>query len=99
MEEIQITALSSRGQIVIPQSIRDRLCLKEGERFAIAGSNNTIVLKKIDMPTKEQLICELDKIAKEGRKRLEAKGIRNEQDIVDLIHKNRAIKNAKKNSV
>jgi len=89
MENIEITALSSRGQIVIPQKIRDKLCLKEGERFAIVGDKGTIILKKIDMPTKEQLICELDKMAKEGRKRLEAKGIRNEQDIVDIIHKRR----------
>jgi bifunctional DNA-binding transcriptional regulator/antitoxin component of YhaV-PrlF toxin-antitoxin module len=35
MENIEITSLSSRGQIVIPQCLRYRLKMQEGEKFVV----------------------------------------------------------------
>ena len=52
MENIEITSMSSRGQIVIPQGLRERLKLNEGEKFIVIGQDNTIVLKKVEMPSK-----------------------------------------------
>ena len=83
---IETTKMSSKGQIVIPQDIREEIKAKEGTIFAILGSNDTIILKKIETPSKEDLIRDLKEIAKEGRRRLESKGIK-ESDIPDLIHK------------
>ena len=51
MIETEITKLSSKGQLVIPQTIREHLGLKEGELFAIAGEKDTIVLKKLNAPS------------------------------------------------
>ena len=51
MAKIQITGMSSRGQIVIPLDIRERLGLKEGEKFVVVADDDTIVLKKIAMPS------------------------------------------------
>ncbi|MBI3032042.1 AbrB/MazE/SpoVT family DNA-binding domain-containing protein [Candidatus Woesearchaeota archaeon] len=51
MGTFEVTSLSSRGQIVIPQGIRDRLSLYEGERFIVIGEDDTIVLKKLEMPS------------------------------------------------
>ena len=51
MEKLEVTSLSSRGQVVIPQGIRDKLSLYEGERFIVIGEDDTIVLKKIEMPS------------------------------------------------
>ena len=51
MESIEITSMSSRGQIVIPQRIRDQLNLLEGEKFIVLGEDGTIVLKRIEMPS------------------------------------------------
>lgn len=51
MENIEITSVSSRGQVVIPQKLRDKLRIREGEKFIIIGEDNTIVLKKIEMPS------------------------------------------------
>ena len=50
MEKIEITSVSSRGQIVIPQSLRDKLKIREGEKFIVIGEDNTLVLRKIEMP-------------------------------------------------
>lgn len=51
MEQIEITSLSSRGQIVIPQGVRDKLNLHEGEKFVVIGENDIILLKKLEVPS------------------------------------------------
>jgi len=89
---IETTKMSSKGQIVIPQDIREEINAKEGTIFAILGSNDTIILKKIETPSKENLIKELTQMAKEGRKRAEKLGIK-ESDIPDKVHKIRKGKN------
>ncbi len=54
MSKITITTLSSKGQIVIPKTIRDLLGLKTGEVFALFGENDTIILKKLSIPSTEE---------------------------------------------
>ncbi|HLD72822.1 MAG TPA: AbrB/MazE/SpoVT family DNA-binding domain-containing protein [Candidatus Nanoarchaeia archaeon] len=51
MDGMEITSLSSRGQVVIPQGIRDHLHLQEGEKFIVFGEDDTIVLKKLEVPS------------------------------------------------
>ena len=51
MAQIETTCMSSRGQIVLPKELREKLCLKEGEKFVVIGEDGTIVLKKIEMPS------------------------------------------------
>ena len=46
MEEIAITRISSKGQIVIPQEMREDL--KEGDKLVIIKNNGQIILKKAD---------------------------------------------------
>ncbi len=89
--DIEITKMSSRGQIVVPQDLRKEMKAKEGTLFAVFGSNDTIILKRIKVPSKEKLIEELDRIAKAGRKRAEKLGLK-EEDIPKIVHKIRKIK-------
>jgi len=51
MDKIDVTSMSSKGQVVIPLDVRTRLGLKEGDRFAVMGENDAIVLKRISMPS------------------------------------------------
>ena len=51
MEKLEITSMSSRGQIVIPFDVRKELGLKEGEKFVVVGEDDTILLKKVSMPS------------------------------------------------
>jgi len=85
---IEIVKMSSKGQVVIPQHIREELNAWEGSVFAVVGSKNSVVLKRIEMPSKDDLIKDLEKIAKEGRKRAERLGIK-ESDVPLLVHKTR----------
>ena len=88
---IETTKMSSKGQVVIPQDVREKIEAGEGTIFAVVGTKDTIVLKKIQTPSKEELIKELSKIAIEGRKRAEKLGIK-PGDVSDIIHRHRKIK-------
>lgn len=55
MSEVELTKLSSKGQIVIPQTVRDELSLREGETFAVVGREDTIILKKVEVPSKMEV--------------------------------------------
>ena len=85
---VEMIKMSSKGQIVIPQNIRAEICASEGTMFAVMSGRDSIVLKKIAMPSKDELICELRQIAREGTKRAQKIGIK-EKEIPDLIHKAR----------
>ena len=78
--------MSSRGQIVIPQDIREELKASEGTIFSVVSAKDTIILKKLLTPSKEELIKEMGAIALEGRKRAEKLGIK-ESDVPELIQR------------
>ncbi len=73
---VETVKMSSKGQIVIPQDIREEVKAKEGTVFAVIGSKDTVILKKIVTPSKNELIRQLTTIAKEGKERLIKKGIK-----------------------
>ena len=85
---IETVKMSSKGQIVIPQDIREDMNASEGTVFAVIGSSDTIVLKKMQTPSQEDLIKELEIMAKEGKKRLIKKGIK-ESDIPKIVEASR----------
>lgn len=48
------TRLSSKGQVVIPEEIRDRLGLKEGTQFVVVGERDVVILKLIAPPAMQE---------------------------------------------
>ena len=86
---VETVRMSSKGQVVIPQDVREELNAGSGTVFAIVGTRDTVVLKKISTPSKEELISDLEAIGREGKRRLQKKGFK-ESDIVGLVHKIRA---------
>jgi AbrB family looped-hinge helix DNA binding protein len=51
---VATTRMSSKGQVVIPEEVRDTLHLKEGVQFIVVGRDDTVVLKVISEPSVEQ---------------------------------------------
>lgn len=86
--ELETVRMSSKGQIVIPQDMREELRADEGTLFMAMRNGDTIILKKIETPSKEELIKRLHETAKFGRAKLEAKGIK-EEDIPAIVEKSR----------
>lgn len=50
MASYTTTRLSSRGQVVIPEEIRNDLGLKEGDQFIVIGQGDAVILKAITPP-------------------------------------------------
>lgn len=83
---VETVKMSSKGQVVIPQRIREEVNAGEGSIFVVLSSKDAIVLKKIEMPSKEALLKELEKMAKEGAKKAEKLGIK-ESDVPAMIER------------
>lgn len=73
MSEPATTRMSTKGQVVIPEEIRNRLGLRPGSRFVVIGQGDVVMLKTISAPSLEQfdhLISEARRSAKRaGMKR------------------------------
>ncbi len=85
---VETVKMSSKGQIVIPQDIREEISAEEGTLFVVSSSKDTIVLKKIIMPSKSELIKTLEEMAKDGKRHLQKMGIK-EKDIPRIVERSR----------
>ncbi|MGI0041163.1 MAG: AbrB/MazE/SpoVT family DNA-binding domain-containing protein [Nitrosopumilaceae archaeon] len=50
LEDPEITTMSEKGQVVIPQELRKHLGIKPKTRFVVFVIGNNIVMRKLDMP-------------------------------------------------
>ena len=78
------TKLSSRGQIVIPEEIREDLHLKEGDQFVVIGKGDTVILRSIAPPS----MGEFEDILTEARQSAKKAGLK-KSDVRAAIKKAR----------
>ena len=87
MADLATTKMSSKGQVVIPESIRRRLKLKSGSQFVVVGDNDVVILKAIAPPS----LAEFDSLILEARRQGKQSGIK-KPDIAAAIKKVRVKK-------
>jgi len=63
---MEVTKISSKGQIVIPQKIRTELEINEGSIIAIEKIQDMVIIKKIDTELLDKIKRSLEDI-KHGR--------------------------------
>jgi len=78
MSQVEVTTISPKGQVVIPQEIREKLKISEGVKFAVYGSGDTIIFKRLEVPT----VKDFERLAAFGRKFAKKKGI-TEKDVLE----------------
>ena len=61
------TKLSSRGQVVIPEEIRNRLGLEAGAQFVVVGEGDVVVLKALKPPKIADFKALLDRAQETAR--------------------------------
>ena len=88
---VDILTLSSKGQIVLPATVRKDMSLKNGDKLVMYFENNVIMLKPIQLPTEEEFKAELDKAQKWA-----ASVGYTEDDINDIIKETRSKKRRKR---
>ena len=84
METLATTRMSSKGQVVIPESIRKQLDLKEGSQFLVVGDEDVVILKVVTMPD----ASEFDALIKKARQQAKEAGL-TQSDITSAVAKAR----------
>jgi len=87
MADIATTKMSSKGQVVIPETIRKRLNLRAGSQFVVMGENDVVILKTISPPAME----DFDRLIADTREKVKLAGIK-PSDITAAIAKVRGRK-------
>jgi len=82
MANVSTTKLSSKGQVVIPESIRKKLHLKTGAQFVVVADKDVVILKNISAPS----LDEFDGLIAKARKSAKEAGFK-KADIKDAIAK------------
>ncbi len=85
----EVTKISSKGQVVIPQVIREELGLEVGTTVIVNKVKDYVILKKINIPDLKKEFEELVNYGKQHAKKL---GIKSEEDVVRMIHEARGVK-------
>lgn len=62
------TKMSSRGQVVIPEAIREKLGLTTGTQFVVVGEGDAVILKVLVSPSMEDFDGLLNKAQQEAKK-------------------------------
>jgi len=89
--------VSSRGQLVIPQGIRDSIGLQAGSIVVFQPIGKCLLVKSVEIPDELALLAEFESFSAEARRAAHAKGI-TERSLDDFIHGVKANRNAKNNA-
>ena len=87
MQTLTTTRMSSKGQVVIPEEIRDRLGLQSGTQFVVVGDRDVVILKAISAPSMK----EFDNLIALARQQARRSGLR-KSDIAAAVAKVRGRK-------
>lgn len=88
-EKPDVAVVSSKGQVVIPQSIREKLKIKPKSKLLVYGYQDAIVIKKLEVPDVER---ELREIVRQVDKSIEKYGELTEKQIQREIEAHRRAK-------
>ena len=67
MALVATAKLSSKGQVVIPEEVRNQLGLKAGDQFVVVGEGDAVVLKTSTPPTIRDFDAIIEKAQKQAR--------------------------------
>ena len=72
MQALATTRMSSKGQVVIPEDIRNRLGLEAGAQFVVVGDNDVVIFKTIQIPS----MLQFDGLVREARRKAQTSGMK-----------------------
>lgn len=81
---VEIGTVSSRGQICIPNDIREEMGLEEGTKVLFVLADDSLLVKKVTSQTFREVTAPLREAAKKS-------GLK-EEDVPDIVHRFRKLK-------
>jgi AbrB family looped-hinge helix DNA binding protein len=82
MSTLATTRLSSKGQVVIPEAIREELGLEPGTQFVVVGQRGAIILKSISKPS----VGQFSALMKAARQQAKKAGMK-KSDVAAAVRK------------
>ena len=68
MSAVATTKMSSKGQVVIPENIREHLSLEPGSQFVVLGEGDSVILKVLTPPNSKDFKSLIKNAQKEAKK-------------------------------
>ena len=72
MQTVATTKMSSKGQIVIPEAVREQMNLGPGAQFVVIGEKDVVILKSITKPS----MAEFDSLILRARRQAKVAGMK-----------------------
>jgi AbrB family looped-hinge helix DNA binding protein len=66
-QDFATTKMSSRGQVVIPESVRSEMGLKPGSKFVVLWHDDVVMLKVISPPSLEEFTVVQKRLQQQAR--------------------------------
>lgn len=67
MKTLATAKMSSKGQVVIPEEIREKMGLKYGSQFVVIGEKDVVILKTIAPPSMKEFDSIIGNIRKQAK--------------------------------
>ncbi len=71
MKALATARMSSKGQVVIPEAVRNKLGLTAGSQFVVVGENDVVIMKTITRPS----MRDFDSLVKKARRQARSAGM------------------------
>jgi AbrB family looped-hinge helix DNA binding protein len=84
--EADVTIVSGKGQVVIPQSIRERLKIGPKTKLLVYGYEDAVIMKKMEIP---DMAKDLQMLYERVDKKVAKYGPLSDEEIYDIVQESR----------
>jgi AbrB family looped-hinge helix DNA binding protein len=85
-EEAGVTVVSGKGQVVIPQSIREKLKIGPKTKLLVYGYGDAVIMKKIEIP---DVARDLQRLYERVDNKVAKYGTLSDEEIYDIVQESR----------
>lgn len=83
-EKTDVTVVSEKGQVVIPQPIREKLGIKPKTKLLVYGYQDAVIMKKLEIP---DVVKDLEELYRRVDERIAKYGELSDEEISKIIQR------------
>lgn len=85
-EEAGVTVVSGKGQVVIPQAIREKLGIGPKTKLLVYGYQDAVIMKKMEIP---DVVKDLKRIYRKVDQKVKKYGPLSDEEINEIVQQSR----------